>query len=290
MAVGPEGSGTRALSRQFLAYEGIDERVAQLLPLSLAQSGEGLLRREIDAAVMVAPWDTPVVRQLFASSDVHVWGFPHADALVARHPFLTKLVLPEGAVDLLLNEPATDLELVAPRASLIIRRDLHPAIQYLLLNAASEIHGVPNIFQKPGQFPAPEEEDVPLSKEAREFYKSGDPLLQRYLPFWLAVLTGRFLVLLIPIVAVAFPLLRLLPAIYGWGMRRRIFRLYGELKMIELESETRGGSAAEDMLARLERLEERADHLRVPRSFATVLYTLRAHIGLVRSRLREKIS
>ncbi len=156
------------------------------------------------------------------------------------------------------------------------------------LNAASEIHGLPGIFQKPGQFPAPEERDLPLSKDARQFYKSGDPFLQRYLPFWLAVLAGRTLVLLIPIVAVAFPLLRLVPAMYGWGMRRRIFRLYGELKMIELESETGGCSTADDMLARLERLEERADHMRVPRSFATVLYTLRVHIGLVRYRLKEK--
>jgi hypothetical protein len=94
---------------------------------------------------------------------------------------------------------------------------------------------------------------------------------------------------LIPIGAVAFPLLRIVPAIYDWGMRRRIFRLYGELKIIELESETRGGSASEDMLARLERLEERADHLRVPRSFATMLYTLRVHIGLVRTRLMERV-
>ena len=289
VSIGPEGSGTRALAVQFLADEGIDEKVAQFLPLSLAQSGEGLLRREVDAAVMVASWDTPVVRGLFASSDVHVWEFPRADALVALHPFLTKLVLPEGAADMVSNKPATDLDLVAPKTSLIVRRDLHPAIQYLLLNAASEIHAVPSIFEQAGQFPAPEEEDLPLSKEAREFYKAGDPFLLRYLPFSLAVLAGRILVLLIPIVAVAFPLLRLVPAIYGWGMRRRIFQLYGELKIIELEFDTRGRSAAEDMLAQLDRLEERADHLRVPRSFATVLYTLRAHIGLVRSRLKERI-
>lgn len=289
VSIGPEGSGTRALGVQFLADEGINEGVVQLLPLSAAQSGDALLRRDIDAALMVASWDTPVVRRLLASSDVHVWGFPRADALVALHPFLTELVLPEGAADMVTNQPPTNLTLVAPKASLIVRRDLHPAIQYLLLDAAAEIHAVPSIFHEPGQFPAPEEEDLPLSKEARQFYKSGGPLLQRYLPFWLAVLAGRILVLLIPIIAIAFPLLRIVPAIYGWGMRRRIFRLYGELKIIELESQSRGRSATEDMLARLERLEERADHLRVPRSFAAVLYTLRVHIGLVRARLMERV-
>jgi hypothetical protein len=145
----------------------------------------------------------------------------------------------------------------------------------------------PGIFQRPRQFPAPEEEDLPLSKEASRYYKSGDPFLQRYLPIWAAVLAGRVLLLLIPIIGVAYPLLRVTPALYGWSMRRRIFRLCGELRSIEIEFETEGNRTTEDMLARLNQLEERADHLRVPRAFATLLYTLRLHIGMVRGRLKE---
>jgi hypothetical protein len=109
----------------------------------------------------------------------------------------------------------------------------------------------------------------------------------RYLPFWLAILTGRLLVLLIPVVGVAYPLLRLAPALYGWGMRRRIFRLYGELKFIEVELDARGRDAAQDLLVRLGRLEERANHLRVPVGFAQFLYALRLHINLVRARLQS---
>ena len=288
IAIGPAGSGSRALGVRFLAFDGIDEKNAQLLPLSQAESGAALLRGDVDAAVMVAAFDTPVVRQLLTAADVRVWGFPRADGVVALHPFLSKLVLPEGTADMAANRPPEDVTLVAPKASLIVRRGLHPAIQYLLLDAASEIHAVPGIFQRPGQFPAPEEEDLSLSKQARQFYKSGDPLLQRYMPFWLAVLTGRILLLLIPVVGVAYPLLRVVPAMYDWGMRRRIFRLYGELKIIELESQTPGHSTNGDLLARLDRLEERSDRLRMPRSFATLLYTLRAHIALVRGRLRER--
>jgi hypothetical protein len=168
-----------------------------------------------------------------------------------------------------------------------VRRDLHPAIQFLLLQAASEIHSPPGIFQKSGQFPAPEAFDLPLSEDARQFYKSGAPFLQRYLPFWLANLVGRLLVLLIPVVGVAFPLLRLAPAIYGWTMRRRIFRLYGELRFIEVEVDSRSGTAVSDLQSRLELLEERADRLRVPNAFAHFLYHLRNHIGLVRTRLQQ---
>jgi TRAP transporter TAXI family solute receptor len=287
VSVGPEGSGTRALAVQFLASDGIDQNNAQLLPLTAAQSGDALLRGEIDAALMAAAWDTPVVRRLLDSAEIHVLQFPHVDAFLALHPFLSKLVLAEGTANMIANRPPTDIALVAPKASLIVRRDLHPAIQYLLLNAASQIHAAPSIFQKPGQFPAPEEEDLPLSKESNRYFKSGDPFLQRYLPFWLAVVAGRVLLLLIPIIGVAYPLLRATPALYGWSMRRRIFRLYGELKSIEIEFETKGNRTTEDMFARLDRLEERADHLRVPRAFATLLYTLRLHVGLVRTRLKE---
>ena len=287
LAIGPQGSGTRVLAKQFLALNGLDESHMQLLPLTDAQACDALLHGEIDAAAMVASWDTSIVRRLLASSDVNLVGVPRADAYVAVHPYLTKLVLPMGVGNFAANRPAADVNLVAPEASLLVRRDLHPAIQYLLLDAASEIHATPGIFQRPGQFPAPEEEDLPLSKEASRYYKSGDPFLQRYLPFWAAVLAGRVLVLLIPIIGVAYPLLRVTPALYGWSMRRRIFRLYGELRSIEIEFETEGNRAKEDMLARLNGLEERADHLRVPRAFATLLYTLRLHIGMVRGRLEE---
>ena len=288
VSIGPEGSGTRALAAQFLAFDGIDQKSAQLLPLTAAQSGDALLHGEIDAAAMVASWDTPVVRRLLDSSGIHLWEFPRTDALIALHPFLNKLVLPEGVANMVSNRPPTDITVVAPMTSLVVRRDLHPAIQYLLLDAASEIHATPGIFQRPGQFPAPEEEDLPLSKDASQFYKSGEPFLQRYLPFWLAVVAGRVLLLLIPIIGVAYPLLRAAPALYGWSMRRRIFRLYGDLRSIEIDFETKGNRTTADLLARLNRLEERADHLRVPRAFATLLYTLRLHVGMVCTRLNER--
>ncbi len=287
VSIGPEGGGTRALALEFLALNGLNQNIAQLLPLPLEQTGDALQRGEIDVAMIVASWDAPVVRRLSASSEINVVGFARADAYVALYPFLTKLVLPAGVGNMATNRPPTSVNLIAPKSSLIVRRDLHPAIQYLLLEAASEVHSAPGIFQKSGQFPAAEMFDLPLSKQARQFYKSGIPLLQRYLPFWLAVLASSLLVLLIPLVGVAYPLLRLAPAIYGWSMRHRIFRLYGELKVIDVEFETRGSAAVSDLAARLERLEERADRMRVPNAFAHLLYHLRNHISLVRTRLQQ---
>jgi TRAP transporter TAXI family solute receptor len=285
IAVGPEGSGTQILAKKFLKLNGIDESRLQLVPLPAAEAGEALLRGELDAAAMVTSCDTPIVRRLLASPDVNVVGAARADAYVALEPDLTKLVLPTGVGDLARNRPPNDVNLVATQASLIVRKDLHPAVRYLLLEAAAEIHSPAGLFRKAGQYPAPEPVDLPIARDARQFYKSGPPFLQRYLPYGLAILATRLLVLLIPVIGVAYPLFRTAPAIYGWSMRRRIFRLYGELKFIEVELEARGGRPAGDLAAQLQRLEERANHLQVPFAFAHFLYQLRNHIALVRARV-----
>ena len=284
ISIGPQGGGTRVLASQFLALNAIDTQSMELLAMPVTDAAESLMRGDIDGAAMVTAWDTEVVRRLLASPQVDIAGFPRADAYVALYPYLTKLVLPAGVGSLAANRPPADVNLVAPKASLLVRRNLHPAIQYLLLEAAAEIHSPPALFQKSGQFPAAEQIDLPLSKHAQQFYKSGPPFLQRYLPFWLAVLASELLVLLIPILGIAYPLLRLMPALYGWIVRRRIARLYGELKIIELELESPQYDQAQ-LSTKLESLDRRTGHLRVPNTFVNLLYQLRSHIILVRSRL-----
>jgi hypothetical protein len=164
-----------------------------------------------------------VAKQLLADERVAVASFPHTDAYVALYPYLNKVVVPAGLGDLAKNRLATDVTLFAPKASLVVRKDLSSAIQFLLLTAAVQIHSGPGVFQRAGQFPAAEAIDVPMSGDALQFYKSGRPFLQNYLPFWMASLVGRLLILLIPIVGVLYPLMRFLPALYGWIMKSRDF-------------------------------------------------------------------
>jgi hypothetical protein len=229
-----------------------------------------------------------VVRRLLSEEAVGLASFPRADAYVALYPFLTKLALPAGVVDLAKDRPPTEVTLFAPKASLVVRRDLHPAIQYLLLDAAEQIHSGPGIFQRSGQFPVGESIDLPLSDEARQFYRSGRPFLQRHLPFWVAVLIGRLFPLLIPLVGVVYPLLRFMPALYTWQIRWRIFRMYGELRRLEEDVESRTpAESIDDLTERLEQLEGKAHRLLVPQFYADVLYTLRMHIALVRERLKR---
>jgi hypothetical protein len=237
---------------------------------------------------MVTSWDAPAVRRLLADQNVELVSFPRTDAYIAFYPFLSKVVVPAGLGDMAKNRPPSDAVLFALKACLVARQDLHPAIQYLLLEAAEKIHSGPGIFNKAGHFPLAEAIDLPLSDEAREFYRSGRPFLQRHLPFWLAVLIGRLLILIIPVAGVIYPLVHYLPALYGWEMKRRIFRLYGELRFLEQDLESRrGGQSTGDLRARLDRLEKKANSLRVPVSYSNMLYSMRSHIRLVRESLKR---
>jgi hypothetical protein len=266
---------------------GIEGQV-ELLALSPQVAAEKLLAGEIDVAFIIAAWDSPVVQQLLDDERIGIASYPHADALVAVHPFLNKLVVPRGVRDLAKDRPPTDVILIAPKASLVVRKDLHPAMQYLLLNAAMQIHSGPSIFQHAGQFPAAEANGIPLSNDALRFYKSGPPFLHNYFPFWMAALIGK-LIVLIPILAVLYPIMKSLPRLYDWVMRSKILRMYGELRLLEDEmtDPRTTGRDIREMIARLDRLQGQANHLRMPAAYASMLYGLREHIDLVREGLKE---
>lgn len=287
VSIGPEGSGTRFQALKLLALEGVDPKMLDLKADTPAEVEVALGREELDAAVIVANWESPVVRRMIADPRLWLVNFQRVDAIVALRPYLTKLVLPMGVGDLAKNLPRTDIAVLASKVSLLVREDLHPALQYLLLDAATEIHGAPTLFQHPGQFPAGEPMDVPLSTDAQHFYKTGLPFLYRYFPFWLAVLVERLLFVLIPVVGVLFPLMRLLPDLYFGAMQRRILVLYKELKEVELELDDRLTYGARSWAARVDGLEAKANRLRVPLRLSQNLYQLKAHIRLVRERLAE---
>lgn len=286
--LGQVGSGSRKLGLDLMAAVGFDPGIMRIVDMPTKDVPAAMRRGGIDVAILVAPWESAQVHELLTADGVTAASFPRADAHVALRPFLSKLVVPQGVADLKTNRPPRDLVLVASKANLVVRGDLHPALQYLLLEAAAQVHSAPGIFQKAGQFPAAEPIGFALSDEARQYYRTGPPFLMRYMPFWMAVLVGRLLVVLIPVLGVLLPLVRLTPSLYGWYVRRRIFLLYGELKFLEREMESPSGTAdTAALLARLDRLESRANHLRVPTMFSHFLYTLRVHINLVRGRLQQ---
>jgi TRAP-type uncharacterized transport system substrate-binding protein len=285
VSIGPEGGGTRPLVLEMLRDNQMENEITPLA-LSPGPSGEALLRGEIDCACMLTSPDAPIVRKLLADDRVSLFNFARADAYVARFPYLRRVVVPEGVGDLSKNLPSQSVTLIASTASLLIKEDLHPAIQFLLLQAADEIHSPGGMLHRSEDFPAAERVDVPLSADARTFYKSGGSYLQRHLPFWLWVFTSRLLLLLIPLIGILYPLSQAIPAIIDLVVNLRLNRIYRELRDIDarIDRDQSPEEFAEDH-ERLEKLDERVRQIRVPMRNARTLYTLRHHLSLVRARI-----
>lgn len=287
VSIGPEGSAGRALAIEVVKK--IKAEAVELLDFVPEVAADKLLADEIDAAFIVTGWDSPVVQRLMTSEGIEVASVPRADAYVALYPSLSKVILPAGVADLSANRPPADVVLLAPKASLAVRAELHPAIQHLLLDAAVQIHSRPGIFQKAGQFPAAESIDLPLSSEAQRFYKNGRSYLQEYLPFWVATLLEKIIIVFVPLIAVVYPIFKLLPQLYDWFMQSRILRIYDEMRSIEIDIESgMPGLSHDHIRTRLDELAQRANQVRLPTTYASALYTLRSHMNLVRARLSAR--
>lgn len=291
IAIGDFESGTRSLALQLLALNSAVLPPTELLPLSGKAAEQALIERKIDAFMVVSPADSNLVHRLAAAPQIKLLNFERAEAYTRLFPYLNKLTLPKGAFDLAEHIPAEDITLISPSANLIAKDTLHPALAYLLMRAASEIHGPPGLLDAAGEFPVPHDAGFPISDEAKRYYKSGTPVLQRYLPFWAANLADRLWVLLVPIIAVVVPLVRLVPPAYRWRVRSRIYRWYARLKEIELQLEDNPGMVRlEDMLQRLEDIDRSVNRIPTPLAYSENLYSFRTHIDLVRQRVIGRLA
>lgn len=286
VAVGAPGSGTRHLVLRLLRDSGLEEDAMQLSPLGGKAAADALAGGDIDALFLVSGAESPLVQQLVAMPGIELASLSRAPAYTRRYRFLTELALPEGTMDLAANLPPRDVQLIAAPAGLVASSELHPAIADLLLQAASEVHGRGGAFEAVGQFPSPAYAELPLSQAAAHYYQYGPPLLQRYLPFWAASLVDRLKVMLLPLVVLLLPLFKVMPPIYSWRMRARIYRWYRELERIDLAQHGHPEATERERLRNdLDSLENEVLQIEVPLSFAGQLYHLRQHIDLVRGRL-----
>jgi NMT1-like family len=286
LSVGPVGSGSRALAMMLIERAGVDTDSALLEGLTPDSAAAALLAGQLDAAMILTGWEAPAVQRLLNAPGIALLPLKRVEAFAALYPFLEGVVLPEGIGDLATDNPPTDIAMLADQSSLVVRRDMHPAIQHVLLDAAEQIHARPGVFHGAGQYPAAAAIDLALSAEARHYYKSGRPFLQRHLPFWAAAVLERLLLLLLPLLGIVIPLVRLAPLAVAAVVRRRVLGLYNELRSLEKELRAIGADAPPQALVeRLDRLDQRAHAMRLPMSFMPMLYTLRHHITLVRAQM-----
>jgi TRAP transporter TAXI family solute receptor len=286
IAVGPEGSGTRALVDLLLRANGVTAPTATLVPLTGLDAVRALRAGEIDAAVFVASPESATVREAVTVHDVVLMSFTRAEAYTRLFPFLSRLTLPEGALSLDRDIPRQEIVLLSPTASLVVRPDFHPALSDLLLVAAAKIHGRAGVFERPRQFPSPDFTDFPLSPEALRFHQSGPPFLARYLPFWAATLVDRMKIMLVPLIALLFPLFKILPPTFRWRTRRKIYRWYREVHDTDVALCTpQPAEELDRLMAALDHIEHQVRLLPIPPAHAESHFHLRLHIDLVRAKV-----
>ncbi len=284
--IGARGSGVPNLMRRLLEANKIDTATITILREAQTPAVQGLLEGNIDAITFASAPESVMVQMLLQTPGIKLFSFNQADAYSRRFAFLSPVTLPRGVVDLAADMPPADVHLVAPTATLVARQGTHPALIQLFVQAAQQIHGEAGWFQRKGDFPSIKGTERPVAEEAQRFYAKGPPFLQRFLPFWMANLVDRMWVALLSIVAILIPLSRVLPPLYEFRIRSRVFRWYGRLRVVE---DAQGERPNDELLKELDDIERSVEHVSVPLSYADELYALRSHIQLVRGRLQAGV-
>lgn len=283
IAIGPEGSGVRNIALKLLKLNNIQQG-QNLLNYEGNSASEALIAKQIDGAFLMSEdASVKVLRKLLHSEDVHLMSFRHAPAYLRKIDFLHKLELPEGVLDFEHNIPDQSITLIAPMVELIARNDLHPALSDMVLDAATTIHGPAGLFKKRGEFPKEVEDKIRLSDDAVRFYKSGKSFLYRYLPFWLASLVNRIVVVFLPMLIILIPAVRSVPAVFRWMGQLRIRRRYRALLTLEEKFKKETDPEKIKLLhEQFERIEKDVQQMKVKAIFAEQFYSLRVHIDYVR--------
>jgi TRAP-type uncharacterized transport system substrate-binding protein len=286
IAIGSPGSGTQVFAMRLLKASGVNAGNSTLVNADRIQAQQLLEQGKVDAAFFLGAAESEVVKNVFAMAGVRAMNLDQAEAYSRQFPYLHHVLLPHGALDLAHNQPVQDLHLLATTTTVVVTRKLHPALVALLMKAMLKAHAHATLLSPARAFPAAQDVDFPLSAEASHFYQSGPPFLQRYLPFWLATLVDRAALAIIPLLAILIPVVRTVPALYAWRIRRRIYRWYGELKYLEIQSQLpQPDQGKEALLRQLDQIDHKVTHGAIPLAFSEHAYILREHIDLVRRKL-----
>ncbi|MGV8057543.1 MAG: TAXI family TRAP transporter solute-binding subunit [Smithellaceae bacterium] len=288
IAIGPEGSGVRKFAIDLLNLNNIVAPPTILLDLPSTAANKALLAGKIDAVMIFGTEDNALVKELLNTPKVKLMNFRQAEAYTRLIPALSHVVLPQGILDVSHKIPSQDIHLLAVTTNLIVRKDLHPALIYLLLDAAVEIHSNPGWMNKRGEFPALKELSFTSSNYAERFYKSGRPFLLDYLPFGIAAFIDRTMFIMFPLAIILIPLIRSIPWLYSWRHRRKFHQWYRELKNLELEIiENPGWEDISGYHEKINQIEASINKISVPLAFFDEIYKLQEHVNLVRGKLNR---
>ena len=286
IAIGPEGSGVRKFALDLLKVANASGPATVLYELPYSSNVKAIKEGKVDAVMAFGTADNQYVMSLLNTKSIKLMNFTQAETYSRLFPDLAHVILPRGILNPSKRFPASDIHLLSPRVDLIVNKNLHPALVYLLLKASVEIHNGAGWVHKAGEFPSLNKQDFPISEQARRFYKSGGSMLYDYLPFWAATFIDRMLLVLIPLGVVLIPLIGITPWIFTWRNRSKYYRWYRELRNIEREvTPCMQPETVKELQAKLVRIEETVGKIHVSIAFYDELFILKEHIHMVRREL-----
>ena len=287
IAIGAANSGSGAVVRDLLNIYGVEpENIPQnWVSLGGNKAATALIHHEIDAAFFIGPAENTLIQTLAAHPELRLQGFTHTAAYQARLPFLNEVNIPEGMLNLANNTPSRDIKTIGPLATLVANETFHPSLTPLILAAASNVLKKGNMLDKAGDYPARAVSELATLKEAQYFYDNGLPILQRYVPFRIASLADRYIILAIPLLVLLFPIFKAVGPIYQWRIRARIYRWYKHLR--ETDRALLRGTLKDlpQEIENLKNLEGELGKIQVPLSYSNELYQLHMHVRYMIDRL-----
>jgi TRAP transporter TAXI family solute receptor len=290
IAIGSNGSGTQHLTKQILRDNGISKENTTLLPISLTQAKDKLISGEIDALFSVTSLDSPAVVELLADPSIEILNIKRIQAYNQKYTFLSALKLYEGTVNMFLNIPSEDKNILSTTANLVCKKGLNDELVRIFMKQVKKVHYQKSIFSKENQFPSLHHLDIPINKEAQKYILKGDSWLESIFPFWIATQIDRLKILLIPFLTLLFPLIKGILPLYKWSIRSKIYKWYEELE----ELEYREGQTVVDLNKNLLKIEalklEVNEQIKVPLSYKGEYYNLILHLNLVSKELRKQIN
>ena len=291
LAIGTAGTSVRPLILRVLKAGGAADAPTRFVDLDYDRAVDALIAGEIDVAIFPSQLDTGLLRRALAAPDVRLMNVAQAEAIAKTVPGIKRVVLWQGLIDLTRDIPDADVNLLASGNSLLVRKDLHPALQYLLLEAIREVHSAPGPFNRLGEFPAEQPNDLTLSATAQSFYRSGPTFWQRYTSFWLTSLLDRILFFVVPVVVALIPVIGFASRLYRWLAVRRIVRLHRALGGLERElAQSEDKAQLAQHQARLSQIESAVRTLKVAPPFELDLHRLRIHLRMVQDHMGRMAS
>jgi len=290
ISIGVNGSGRHMLANQLFAINHVNNINTQFIYLTPRESLEQLKNGELDAVFFVSSINSSVIQELLRNKNFTLFDFERADAYSQMLPFLSKVTLHEGIIDFKNNIPDHPISLLAPTANLVVRDDIHKSLSILLLQAMETNHGTNDLFSAQDFFPSDQLTAFPISDVAQRFLEVGPPFLIKYLPFWIATFIDRMIVLTLPLIFLMLPLFKIVPPIYRWRIRSKVYRWYEQLQKVD-DQAYEGGLSDEQfdyLNQELDRISEEVSKLHTPLSNADQLYNLLVHIDLIKKTVHSR--